>query len=120
MKLKITQIVKNKIAKIQLETVELTPLEEQILDQLGAPLISFNKNYGSNTIKFDNKKLKGFKIKVEFDGNLESSMDKTADYIDQFKDDMQSLLTDTMDKLSDDYNADLAKTEEVVEISNIN
>lgn len=119
MKLKITQLVKNKIAKIQLETTDLTPLEEQILDQLGAPLVTFSKTYGNNSIKFSDKKLKGFKVKVEFDGKLEDSMEKTASYIDQFKDDIQSLLTDMMDKLSDDYSSELAKTEEVVEISDI-
>lgn len=119
MKLKITQIVKNKVAKIQLETTDLTPLEEQILTQLGAPLINLEKTYGNNPVVIKDKKIKGFKVKVEFNGNLESSMETTAELIDQFKEDLQTLLTDTMDKLSDEYSSELAKTEETVDISNI-
>lgn len=120
MKLRITQSVKNKKVKILLETIEFSQKENQILDQLGEPLITLEKAYGANMIKITDRKIRsGFKPKVEFDGNLEKSMEACAEQIDKFKEDIQNLLVETMDKLSDDYSSDLAVTTETVEISNI-
>lgn len=120
MKLRITKTVKNKRVKMLLETTEFTDKENKILDQLGEPLITLEKTYGNNMVKITDRKIRsGFKPKVEFDGSLEASMEACAEYIEAFKEDIQNLLTEKMDALSDEYNDELAVNVETLQISNI-
>lgn len=116
MKLKVSRTTKNKIVTLTLETTMFTDLENKMLDQLGEPVISFNKPYGSNSINFSKKIRSNFRVKVKFDANLENETDKTAEYIEQFLDELKDKLSDAMNKLEGEYNIELIPKDELIEI----
>lgn len=98
---------KNKIVTITLTTEQFTDKENQMLDQLGEPIISINKSYGANGINFSKKIRTGFKVKVRFDINLDKDTDKTAEYIESFLTDVKDQLSQKMYELEDSYNEEL-------------
>lgn len=116
MKLKVSRSTKNRIVTIALETTGFTDLENKMLDQLGEPVIAFNKPYGSNAINFSKKIRSNFRVKVKFDANLESDTDKTAEYIEQFLDELKEMMSDAMSKLEDEYNIELIPKSELIDI----
>lgn len=114
MKLKVVRTTKNKVVTLELSTSCFTELENEMLDQLGEPVIEFNKSYGNNVVKFAKKIRSNFRAKVKFDANLESDTDITADYIEEFLDELQEKLSDAMSKVSDEYNTSLIPKEEII------
>ena len=116
MKLEVVRSTKNKVVTLELSTSCFTELENEMLDQLGEPIIEFNKAYGNNAVKFSKKIRSNFKVKVKFDANLESDTDVTADFIEEFMDELQEKLSDAMCKVSDEYNTSLIPKEEYIEI----
>lgn len=114
MKLKVSRTTKNKVVTLELSTSCFTDLENEMLDQLGEPIIAFDKVYGNNVIKFSKKIRSNFRAKVKFDANLEADTDITADYIEQFLDELQEKLSDAMSKVSDEYNTSLVPKEEYI------
>jgi hypothetical protein len=114
--LRIKRVTKNKIVSIELNTFNFTQLENKMLDELGEPVIEFNKTYGSNAITFSKRIRSGFKVKVKFDASLENDTDKTAEYISNFLDELKEKLSEAMSNLSFQYNEDLKTREEVSHI----
>lgn len=114
MKLKVSRSTRNKVVTLELSTSCFTELENEMLDQLGEPIIEFNKSYGNNPVKFSKKIRSNFRAKVRFDANLDSDTDITADYIDEFLDELQDKLSDAMSKVSDEYNTSLIPKEEYI------
>lgn len=114
MKLKINRTTKNKVVTLELSTACFTELENEMLDQLGEPIIEFDKVYGNNTVKFSKKIRSNFRVKVKFDANLDTDTDMTASYIDQFLDELQDRLSDAMYKVSAEYNTSLIPKEEYI------
>lgn len=116
MKLKIRRSTKNKVVSIELETIDFTEKEHSMLDQLGEPIIEFDKTFGNNVVKFSKKIRTGFKVKLKFDASLEENTDKTADYIESFVDQIQETLSLSMGLLEEDYNEELIPKEQTFEI----
>lgn len=116
MRLKVVRTTKNKIVTLELSTTCFTELENEMLDQLGEPVIEFNKTYGNNSVKFSKKIRSNFRVKVKFDANLENDTDITADYIEEFLSEIQDMLSDAMSKVSDEYNTSLIPKEEYLDI----
>lgn len=116
MNLKVLRTTKNKVVTIVLETTCFNEDENAMLDQLGEPIISMCNSYGNNAINFSKKIRSNFRVKVKFDANLENDTDKTADFVDQFMDDVKELLSEAMSQLSDEYNEDLISKEEIINI----
>lgn len=114
MKLKVVRSTKNKIVTLELSTTCFTDLENQMLDQLGEPIIEFDKSYGNNNVKFSKKIRSNFRVKVKFDANLDSDTDITADYIDAFLSELEDKLSEAMFKISDEYNTSLIPKEEYI------
>lgn len=114
MKLKVSRSTRNKIVTLELSTSCFTDLENQMLDQLGEPIIEFDKAYGNNNVKFSKKIRSNFRVKVKFDANLDSDTDITADYIDAFLDELGEKLSEAMSKVSDEYNISLIPSEEYI------
>lgn len=112
MKLKVNRSTRNKVVTLELSTSCFTELENEMLDQLGEPIIEFDKVYGNNTVKFSKKIRSNFRVKVKFDANLESDTDITADYIEAFLDELKDKLSEAMFKVSDEYNPSLVPKEE--------
>lgn len=116
MRLKVARTTRNKMVTLELSTTCFTELENEMLDQLGEPIIEFNKSYGNNPIKFSKKIRSNFRVKAKFDANLENDTDITADYIEEFLDELQDRLSDAMAKVSDEYNTSLMTKEEYLDI----
>ena len=116
MKLKIRRSTKNKVVAIELETIEFTAKEHSMLDQLGEPLVEYDKTYGNNTVKFAKKIRTGFKVKLKFDAKLELDTEKTAEYIEEFIESIQEKLATAMGLLEEDYNEALIPKEQIFEI----
>ena len=55
MRLKVTRTTKNKVITLELSTMCFTELENEMLEQLGEPIISIDRSYGQNPIKFAKK-----------------------------------------------------------------
>lgn len=116
MRLKVTRTTKNKVITLELNTQCFTALENEMLEQLGEPIIEIDKNYGSNPVRFSKKIKSNFKVKVKFDSNLDANTDITADLVEEFLEDLQTKLEDAMSKLADDYNEDLVSQEQLIDI----
>lgn len=116
MRLKVARSTKNKVITLELTTMCFSDLENEMLEQLGEPVIEMDRNYGNNPIKFSKKIKSNFKVKVKFDANLDSNTDITAGYVDEFLDELQGKLEDAMSKLEDDYNEDLVPQEQIIDI----
>lgn len=114
MKLRINRTTKNKVVILELSTSCFTEQENEMLDQLGEPIIEFDKSYGNNTIKFAKKIRSNFRLKVKFDANLEPDTDITADYIDEFLDELQEKLSEAMFEKSVEYNTSLMPKDELI------
>lgn len=112
MNLLVTKTTKNKIVTIELTTAGFTCKENQMLDQLGEPIITIEETYGQNVIKFSKKIRSGFKVKVKFDANLEDGTEKTADYIEQFLDSVQEQMEAKMEKLEEEFEPELMTSKE--------
>jgi hypothetical protein len=113
MQLKVNKVTKNKMVTVILETVGFTLEENAMLDQLGEPVISLDKCYGSNAVKFSKKVRSGFKVKVRFDASLESDVDITAGYVDTFVEEVQTQIEDKMFDLSTEFSTDLVTSQEI-------
>lgn len=116
MRLKVTRTTKNKVITLELSTMCFTDLENEMLEQLGEPVIEIDRNYGNNPIKFSKKIKSNFKVKVKFDSNLDATTDITANLVEEFLEDIQTKLEDAMAKLVDDYNEDLVPQEQIIDI----
>lgn len=116
MKLKVRRSTKNKVVTLELETIDFTEKENDMLNQLGEPIIEIDKSYGNNSIKFAKKIRTGFKVKIKFDANLESDTDITANYIENFLELIQEELAKKMEVLADEYNEELIPKEQTFEI----
>ena len=116
MKLRITRSTKNKVVTLEIATVEFTTKEHQMLDQIGEPVIDFNKLYGNNVIKFSKKIRSNFKVRVKFDANLESDTDTTADYIEAFIEDLKDMLSEAMEQVADQYSDFLIPAKQLINI----
>lgn len=116
MKLKLTKTTRNKVVTLELETQCFTQTENEMLDQLGEPKIEFDKSYGNHIVKFSKKIRSNFKVRVKFDGNLDSTTDITAGYVESFLEELQTKLADEMSNLLNEYNVELAPAEKVIEI----
>lgn len=116
MRLKVTRTTKNKVITLELNTMCFTELENEMLEQLGEPVISIDKNYGQNPVKFSKKIKSNFKVKVKFDSNLDPTTDITANFVEEFLEDLQTKLEEAMSKLVDDYNEDLVPKETIIDI----
>ena len=114
MKLKVVRNTRNKIVTLEIYTTCFTDLENEMLDQLGEPIIEFDKVYGNNNIKFSKKIRSNFRVKVKFDANLEADTEITAGYIESFLDELQDKLSEEMTKKSDEYNTSLIPKEEYI------
>lgn len=117
MRLKVTRTTKNKVITLELSTMCFTDLENEMLEQLGEPIVSIDKSYGQNPVKFSKKIKSNFKVKVKFDSNLDANTDITASLVDEFMEDIQEKLEEAMSKLEDDYNEDLIPQEKIIEIN---
>ena len=107
---------RNKIVTIELTTNDFSSIENKMLDELGEPVITFDKNYGSNSVKFSKKIRSGFKVKVKFDASLEADTDKTAEYINLFLEELKDKLSEAMYEVESQYNEDLKSSEEITKI----
>lgn len=116
MKLKVKRATKNKVITIELETIEFTDKENDMLNQLGEPIVEVDKTYGNNPIKFSKKIRTGFKVKVKFDASLEEDTDKTAEYIENFIEYIQDTMSKLMYDLADEYNEEFIPKEQTFEI----
>lgn len=116
MKLQVTKTTKNKIVTLELETIAFTQIELNMLEQLGEPVITFDKMYGNNSVKFSKKIRSNFRLKVKFDANLDSNTDITSDHIENFLDDIKEAIESAMEKLSDEYNRELVPSKEILDI----
>lgn len=116
MKLKVRRSTKNKVVTIELETIDFSVKENSMLDQLGEPIISVEKTYGDNSIKFSKKIRNGFKVKLKFDANLDTNTDMTATHIENFIDFIQEELSLAMEILESEYNEELIPKEQSFEI----
>lgn len=116
MKLKVVRTIKNKIIRLDINTQCFTETESEMLEQLGEPIINFEKSYGNNVIKFSKKIKSNFKVTVKFDASLEDDMDKTAEYVMDFVDDLEEMLSEAMAELNDEYILDVIPKEDIREI----
>lgn len=118
MNLHVTKATKNRVVTILLETTDFSEVENNMLDQLGEPIIAFEKTYGNNIVKFEKKMRTNFNVRVKFDATLETSTDQTAEYIDKFLEDIQELLTNKMEDLIDQYNDAFKPADYKININN--
>lgn len=116
MKLKVIKSTKNKIITVELETIDFSESEMQMLDQLGEPIIDMEKNYGGNTVKFSKRIRTGFKVKVRFDATLEQDTYITTGYIEKFLEAVQDQIELKMGQLLDQYNIELIPSETILDI----
>lgn len=116
MDLRIKRVTKNKIVTIELETFNFTSQENKMLDELGEPVIEFNKTYGSNAVNFKKRIRSGFKVRVKFDASLETDTDRTAEYVNEFLTELKDKLSDVMFEVEGQYNESLKTCEEVTHI----
>lgn len=117
MKLRVKRSTKNKKTTLFLETIEFSERENNMLNELGEPVINVDKTYGNNSIKFEKKIRNGFKVRLKFDANLENDADQTAAYIEEFLEFIQEELSDRMSLLSDDYNEEFIPKDQSFEIT---
>ena len=115
--LKVSRSTRNKVVTLELSTACFTDSENEMLDQLGEPVIEINKSFGNNPIKFAKKVRSNFRIRVKFDANLECSTDTTADYIEEFLTEIRDQIEDKMSNLLDEYNCELRSRDEILEIN---
>lgn len=94
-----------------------TKQEMDMLTQLKAPVITIQKQYGSNIVKFSKKLKPGFRVRVKFDLSLEDEVDDTLSMIDDFMTDLIDTITDVMAELDGQYSPALAVKEKVVKIT---
>lgn len=117
MKLKYTIEIQEKKIFIVAETIDFTPEEEKLLNDLGEPVIEFKEQYELlYDVEFNRKIKTGFKIAVNFDGSVDLVKANTAAL--QFIDDLQQALSDAMAKLKNEA-AKLIITEKKDEIIEI-
>lgn len=116
MRLKLTKTTRNKVVTLELETLDFTQAENEMLDQLGEPIIKFDKSYGNHVVKFSKKIRSNFRVRIKFDGNLDSTTDVTANYIESFEEELKTKLSDAMSNLLNDYNEELAPAQELIDI----
>lgn len=112
MKIKFRSQIRNKVVNMIIETGEFTEDENDILNQVGEPIIIMDKMYGANPIKFEKKVRSGFRISVKFDGNLSESMDDVMDLIQQFKLDLAGSIEEEMNQAALSYSELLNKLED--------
>lgn len=116
MNLKVKTSTRNKVVTVELETMDFTELENEMLDQVGEPEIIMDKKYGGHTVKFMKKIRSNFKVRVKFDGNQDLTTNETVEYVQAFIDEVQLELEEAMEQIAANYNLDLIAKEEIIEI----
>ena len=116
MKLKVARDTKNMIVKLELESVDFTELEDKMLNQLGEPFVTIDKNYGVHAIKFSKRIRRGFKTSVTFDARLDSTKE-TAYHVEVFLKDVKDEMRIQMRALLDNYEEELKTTRQIIDIN---
>jgi hypothetical protein len=92
--------MKNKIITISLESTSFTPDELMYIDDLGDPVVSFDKIYDTNfVVKFDKRLKSGFKLIQRFDGT--ANVAEAAAAANQFLEDIETEVGKIMADLRD-------------------
>jgi hypothetical protein len=101
MQLKIIKSIRRRIITLELSTIGFTPSENKMLDELGEPVVSFEKVYGTNAVQISKRIRTGFKIRLKFDGteDIESTSIACSEFIEAIK----AHLADMMISLQEDY-----------------
>mgnify|MGYP000374151216 CR=1 FL=1 len=104
MQLKYKKSIQKKVIVVELETINFTPQENKLLDELGEPVISFEKVYPPNfAVQFEKKIRTGFKVKVKFDGteNLQAAAEAANLFFEEIQDRLAEEMYILADKASD-------------------
>lgn len=102
MQLKYNKTIRNKVITLELETVNFTTKEKQLIEQYGEPIIKFEKVYLCEfPVEFERRIMNGFKIRVKFNGS--NDVDKAADAANLFFEEIQEELYKAMLDLEDQY-----------------
>jgi len=115
MQLQITKSIKKRVITLELDTINFTSDENTMLDELGEPVIIYEKAYHSTAIQMSRKIRSGFKQKIKFDGNVDG-IDTVSEDCDTFIEDITTILEDAMTQLNDEYSSDLGASVSVVDI----
>jgi hypothetical protein len=100
MQLKYDKQIKNKVISIYLETINFSVDEIAAIDNLGDPIVNFNKNYDGGFVIVIAKKLRsGFKFTQKFDGTADLA--KAILAAETFYDDIKEKLVLVMSELID-------------------
>lgn len=112
MRLKAKTQIKNRVVNMLIETTDFTNDENNMLDQVGEPLIYINKSYGPNPIKIEKKVRSGFRVMIKFDGNLSENMEDVNGYADELIEDINLKINEAMNIASLDYSEALNSKKE--------
>jgi hypothetical protein len=116
MNLRIKKSIRKRIITLELDTVNFTRDENKMLDELGEPVINFEKVYGTNAVQISKKIRTGFKVRIKFDGS--EDIEQTTALCGDFIDELKAVLIDTMATLQADYES-MNDIKEEITVENI-
>lgn len=100
MQLKYTKSIRNKIIIVELETINFTARENMLIEQLGEPIIKFDKVYMNKfPVEFERRLKNGFRVRVKFNGSY--NIEEASAAAQSFFEDIQLILSDELLKLED-------------------
>lgn len=112
MKIKFRTQIRSKVVNMLVETGDFTDEENEVLNQVGEPIIKIDKMYDSNSVKIEKKVRSGFRVSLKFDGNLSETMDDVMVLIGEFKADLELIVTEAMGEAALSFSEQLNKEEE--------
>ena len=108
MKLRVIKNINKSVITVEVETTDFTDKENEMLNIIGEPMITFEKTYGiSMFLSIKGYIRRGFKFKVKFDGSTEFddliSANISADTF--INEDLPLELSNAMAKVKETYNS---------------
>jgi hypothetical protein len=105
-KINYQKTINNYVIWIELESAEFSTDEELAMQELGEPVINYNKKYTTREfpVVFDRKLKTGFKVRVGFDGN-DGALADAIEAANLFMAELKTDITALMKTLMDDYKA---------------
>lgn len=116
MKLVIEKSMKNKVISMDIKTDKFSDEENLMLDQLGEPVLNFQKQYETFPVEIDRKIRTGFKVRLKIDGKGKD-MDKVSSNIDDFIQEITDQISTLMSDLREQYTSDIKTGTQEIDIN---
>lgn len=103
MKLKYSNVIRNGVVTIELETISFTCEENQALNSLGEPRVVFSKHYGTDEVNIDKRIRTSFKIRQKFDGGGDTTqaVKNANSFYADIKEELALLMEDVIEEYRD-------------------